>query len=237
MGDNLKQKLAKLIELADEVNNTPDEPIRSKQYCGELKSKAKKLSALLRQAAQASSELYMQRPMWSILEQTEHILNETLSLILKCHPNNFKKWIFTIISVDAFRKTSSQLEKSINDVSWLLHISRSDENHDSENLILPSIAFNEPILTLIWELIASLCTGTQEDRSDAAACLVSLAHQTDSYGKMIIQEGGVGPLLKLMKEGNTEGQKNAARAIGLLKVINSVIILVTSASILCELGS
>ncbi|KEH16934.1 hypothetical protein MtrunA17_Chr7g0228791 [Medicago truncatula] len=237
MGDNLKQKLAKSIELADEVNNTPDVPIPFKQYCGELKSKAKKLSDLLRLAAPTSSELYMQRPMWLILEQTEHILNETLSLILKCRPNNIKKRIFTIISIDAFRKTSSQLENSINDVSWLLHISRSDENHDSENLILPSIAFNEPILASIWELIASLCTGSQEDRSDAAACLVSLAHQSDRYSKMIIQEGGVGPLLKLTREGNAEGQKNAARAIGLLKVINSIVILITSASMLCEHGS
>ncbi|MCI68802.1 armadillo repeat only protein, partial [Trifolium medium] len=55
-----------------------------------------------------------------------------------------------------------------------------------------------------------------EDRSEAAACLVSLALQSDRYGKIIIGEGGVGPLLKLMKEGNIEGQKNAARAIGLL---------------------
>ncbi|PNX63046.1 armadillo repeat only protein [Trifolium pratense] len=54
---------------------------------------------------------------------------------------------------------------------------------------------------------------------------------------MIIEEGGVGPLLMLMKEGNIEGQNNAARAIGLLKVINSVVILITSASMLCEQGS
>ncbi|KEH16681.1 hypothetical protein MtrunA17_Chr7g0231001 [Medicago truncatula] len=182
MGDNLKQKLA------DEVNNTPDEPIPSKQYCGELKSKAKKLSALLRQAAPASSELYMQRPMWPILEQTEHILNETLSLILKFHPNHIKKLIFTIISIDAFRKTSTQLENSINNVHWLLHISRSDEKLDNENFILPSIAFNEPILALIWELIASLCTSSQEDRSDAAACLVSLALQSERYGKMLQEQ-------------------------------------------------
>jgi hypothetical protein len=37
-----------------------------------------------------------------------------------------------------------------------------------------------------------------------------------------------------MKEGNIEGQKNAARAIGLLKVINSVVILISNASMLGE---
>ncbi|MCI67208.1 armadillo repeat only protein, partial [Trifolium medium] len=83
---------------------------------------------------------------------------------------------------------------------------------------IPSIALIDPIVALVWELIASLCIGSQEDRSEAAACLVSLALQSDHYGKIIIGEGGVGPLLMLMKEGNIEGQKNAARAIGLLKV-------------------
>jgi len=43
---------------------------------------------------------------------------------------------------------------------------------------------------------------------------VLLAHESHRYGKMIIVEGGVGPLLKLMKEeGNTQGRENAARAI------------------------
>jgi len=123
-----------------------------------------------------------------------------------------------------------QLANTIDDVFWLLCISGYDEDHDSENLIIPSISFNNPIVALICELIASLCTGTQEDRSDAAASLVSLAHQSDRYGKIIIEEGGVGPLLKLMDEGFTEGQKNAARAISHLKVINSVVILITSTS-------
>jgi hypothetical protein len=151
-----------------------------------------------------------------------------------CRPNTIKKRIFSIIYIAAFSKTSSQLENSIGDVTWLLHISSPDKEHDCQNLILPSIAFIDPIVALVWELIASLCIGSQEDRSEAAACLVSLALQSDCYGKIIIGEGGVGPLLKLMKEGNIEGQKNAARAIGLLKVINSIVILITNASMICE---
>ncbi|KAL2472111.1 armadillo repeat only 2 [Abeliophyllum distichum] len=53
-------------------------------------------------------------------------------------------------------------------------------------------------------------------RSDAAASLVSLAQDNNRYEKLIIEEGGVGPLLKLVKEGKLEGQENAARPIGLL---------------------
>ena len=40
---------------------------------------------------------------------------------------------------------------------------------------------------------------------DVAASLVSLARDNDCYRKLIIKEGGVGSLLKLVKEGKMEG--------------------------------
>ncbi|MCI37771.1 armadillo/beta-catenin repeat family protein, partial [Trifolium medium] len=101
MGDNLKQKLTKLIKLADNITNTADEPIPLKQKCVELKSKTNKLSTLLRQAATVSSELYLQRPMRPIIEQTEHVLNKTLLLVLRCHPKNIHK-LLTIIPAGIF---------------------------------------------------------------------------------------------------------------------------------------
>ncbi|KAL2552399.1 armadillo repeat only 2 [Forsythia ovata] len=110
---------------------------------------------------------------------------------------------------------SSQLEKSIEDVSWLLRVSSSAVDRDGY-LGLPPIAADKSILCLIWEQIAILYTGSLEDRSDAAASLVSLAQDNDRYRKLIIEEGGVGPLLKLVNEGKLEGEENAARAIGLL---------------------
>jgi hypothetical protein len=61
-----------------------------------------------------------------------------------------------------------------------------------------------------------LYTGNLDARADAAASLVSLARDNDRYSKLIIEEDGVPPLLKLVKEGRLEGQENAALAIGLL---------------------
>lgn len=47
--------------------------------------------------------------------------------------------------------------------------------------------------------------------------LVSIYHVCPCFtGKLIIEEGGVPPLLKLIKDGESDGQENAARAIGLL---------------------
>lgn len=215
MGDIVKQILAKPIQLADQVTKAADEASSFKQECSELKSKTEKLATLLRQAARASSDLY-ERPTKRIIEETEQVLDKALSLVLKCRANGLMKRVFTIIPAAAFRKTSSHLENSIGDVSWLLRVSAPADDRGGEYLGLPPIAANEPILCFIWEQIAMLFTGSQEVRSDAAASLVSLARGSDRYGKLIIEEGGVSPLLKLIKEGKADGQENAARAIGLL---------------------
>ncbi|KAG8662811.1 uncharacterized protein LOC110601973 [Manihot esculenta] len=215
MADLVKQILTKPIQLADQVIKAADEASAFKLECAELKSKTEKLAALLRQAARASSDLY-ERPTRRILDDTEQVLDKALALVQKCRANGIMKRVFTIIPTTSFRKMLSQLENSIGDVSWLLRVSASADDRDDEYLGLPPIAANEPILCLIWEQIAILTTGSVDDRSDAAASLVSLARDNDRYGKLIIEEGGIPPLLKLVKEGKMEGQENAARAIGLL---------------------
>uniref|UniRef100_A0A5B6ZPF8 DUF7792 domain-containing protein n=1 Tax=Davidia involucrata TaxID=16924 RepID=A0A5B6ZPF8_DAVIN len=215
MADIVKQILAKPIQLADHVTKAADDVNSFKQECAEIKAKTEKLAGLLRQAARASNDLY-ERPTRRIIDDTEQVIDKALALIFKCRANGFKR-VFTIIPAAAFRKTSQQLENSIGDVSWLLRVSTPADDRDDEYLGLPPIATNEPILCLIWEQIAILCSGsTVEERSDAAASLVSLARDNDRYGSLIIEEGGVAPLLKLAKEGRMEGQENAARAIGLL---------------------
>ncbi|XP_050375949.1 uncharacterized protein LOC126793455 [Argentina anserina] len=215
MADIVKQILARPIQLADQVTKAADEASSSKQDCQELKSKTEKLAGLLRQAARASSDLY-ERPTRRIIDETEQVLEKALSLVLKCRANGIMMRVFTITPTAQFRKMSSQLENSIGDVSWLLRVSAPADIREDGYLGLPPIAANEPILGFIWEQIAILHTGSLEDRSDAAASLVTLAKDNDRYGKLIIEEGGVGPLLKLIKEGKVEGQENAAEALGLL---------------------
>ncbi|XVE48881.1 hypothetical protein DITRI_Ditri01bG0037500 [Diplodiscus trichospermus] len=215
MTDSVKQILVRPIQLADLVTKAADEAQSFKQDCQELKAKTEKLSGLLRQVARASNDFY-QRPTRRIIDDTEQVLDKALALVIKCRASGIMKRVFTIIPAAAFRKLSMQLENSIGDVSWLLRVSASADDRDDEYLGLPPIAANEPILCLIWEQIAILYTGSLEERTDASASLVSLARDNDRYGKLIIEEGGVPPLLKLAKEGKPEGQENAATAIGLL---------------------
>ncbi|KAK4791232.1 hypothetical protein SAY86_031645 [Trapa natans] len=211
MAELVKQILGKPIQLADQVTKAAAEASSFKQECSEIKSKTEKLAGLLRQAARASSDLY-ERPTRRIIDDTEQTLDKALALVLKCRSRGLMKRVLSIIPAAAFRRMSSQLENSIGDVSWLLRVS----SRGGEHLGLPPIAANEPILGLIWEQIAALYTGSPEERSDAANSLVSLARDSGRNGKLIIEEGGIGPLLKLAKEGKEDGQENAVRAIGIL---------------------
>lgn len=216
MSSIVKEILAGPIQMADQVIKMADQATTFKTECLEVKAKTEKLAALLRQAARASNDLY-ERPTRRIIDDTEQVLDKALSLVDKCCGNGLMKRLFTIIPATAFRKTTMQLENSLGDVQWLLRVSASADERDDEYLGLPPIAANEPILCLIWEQVAILLSGCSiEERSDAAASLVSLARDNDRYGKLIIEEGGVPPLLKLLKEGTLEGQESAARAIGLL---------------------
>ncbi|KAM0888962.1 hypothetical protein ACQ4PT_028002 [Festuca glaucescens] len=215
--DDLKQILARPIQLSDQVIKTSDEAYTFRQECMELKSKVERLAALLRQAARA--DLY-ERPARRIFDDTEKALDKALALVDKCRAHGLVRRVFTIIPAGSFKKMANQLDNSTGDLSWLLRVSASsaagDEDDFDAHIGLPPIAQNEPILFLIWEQIAVLYTGNLDARADAAASLVSLARDSDRYSKLIIEEDGVPPLLRLVKEGRLEGQESAALAIGLL---------------------
>lgn len=212
MGDGVKQILAKPIQLADQVTKLAGDAHTNRQECLELKAKTEKLAALLRQAARA--ELY-ERPAYRIMLDTALVLEKALVLASKCRAHGLMRRLFTIIPTTGFAKMSTQLDNSIADVSWLLRVSTVAADDDQLHG-LPPIAQNEPILFLIWDHIATLHMGSLDGRSDAAAALASLARDNVHYANLIIEEDGVGPLLRLVKEGHAEGQENAARALGLL---------------------
>ncbi|PQQ10810.1 uncharacterized protein Pyn_26074 [Prunus yedoensis var. nudiflora] len=87
-----------------------------------------------------------------------------------------------------------------------------------EDLRRPPMELREPVLWLVWDEIAILHhpAVSVQARSSAAASLGQLARDNERYMKLIIQEGGVEALLKLMEEGPMEGQENAARTLGWL---------------------
>ncbi|KAG5411394.1 hypothetical protein IGI04_007713 [Brassica rapa subsp. trilocularis] len=92
----MKQILAKPIQLSDQVMKAADEASSFKQECAEFKAKTEKLAGILCQVARASSDLY-ERPTHHIIDDTEQMLDQAFSLVLKCRVNGITKRVFTII--------------------------------------------------------------------------------------------------------------------------------------------
>eukprot|EP01018_Ginkgo_biloba_P018690 Gb_30970 [translate_table: standard] len=214
MAERVKQMLAMPIQMADQVSKTAEEAHSFKQECMDLKKQTDKLAALLRQAARACGGLY-ERPAGRIMDEVNQVLEKALILVTKCKRNGMLKRVFTITSAAAFRKMGFLLDSSIGDITWLLNVSASGEDR-ADHLGLPPIATTDPMLGMIWEQIARLQTGSLDEKADAAASLVSLAQDNERNGKLIVEEGGIAPLLKLIKDGTLEGQEAAAKAIGIL---------------------
>ncbi|KAF8653927.1 hypothetical protein HU200_062064 [Digitaria exilis] len=223
--DDLRASLARPIQVAEQLIKWADEAQTSRQECQDLKSRIERVSTLLRQAARA--DLY-ERPARRILDETDRALDKASSLLDRCCARGgFLRRLLTIVPAAAFRKAYHLLDNSLGDLTWILRVSTyaaaaasdnddEDDYDDDDHIGLPPIAQNEPILFLIWEQIAVLQYGGLEARADAAASVVSLARDNDRYGKLIIEEDGVPPLLRLIKEGRADAQESAALAIGLL---------------------
>ncbi|CAL5000178.1 unnamed protein product [Urochloa decumbens] len=216
--DDLRASLARPIQVAELLIKWADEARACRSECQDLRSRIERLSTLLRQAARA--DLY-ERPARRILADTDRALAKAASLLARCCSGRGKKGLLrralTVIPKASFKKARLLLDDSLGDLAWILRVSDSDGSSSDEHHIgLPPIARDEPILFLIWEQIAVLQFGGLEARADAAASVVSLARNNDRYGKLIIEEDGVAPLLRLIREGRADAQESAALAIGLL---------------------
>ncbi|XP_062027924.1 uncharacterized protein LOC133743872 [Rosa rugosa] len=208
----LQEELSLPILLADRVLKSAHEAESFKPECADLAHQVDRLSQMLRSAvriAAASASLY-ERPVRRIAADVAKNLDRALTLVRKCKHSGVLRQVFSITSTADFRKVSNLLESSIGDMKWLLSVFESD----GANLSLPPIASNDPILSWVWSYIATIQMGQLRDRVEAASSLVSLARDNDRNKKIIVDEGGVTPLLKLLKEGSSaEAQIAAANAL------------------------
>ncbi|KAJ1297986.1 hypothetical protein BS78_01G420100 [Paspalum vaginatum] len=215
MGEGAKAMLAKPIQLADQVAQQAGwQCLRTD--CTELRSRAKKLAELLRQAARAD-QLY-ERPAARVMDDTVRALNKAAGMAARCFQSHSRlRRFFTLNPVSGLPRVLAMLDTAREDVAWLIRISSpQDDDEDGDLRGLPNIAQNEPVLAMIWDNIARLHTAGLAARADSAATLASLARDNPHFAKYIIEEDGVGPLVRLLKEGTDEGQEAAATALGLL---------------------
>ncbi|TMX02920.1 hypothetical protein EJD97_019240 [Solanum chilense] len=213
---SVQEELSLPILLADRVIKSAQEAESSKVECAELARHATQLTQFLRSTVRLTSSSQSQslydRPIRRITSEVTKTLERALTLVRKCrHKPNLLRHVLAITSTTDFRKVSILLENSIADVTWLLSIFDPEAG---PTLSLPPIASNDPIMAWVWSYIATIQMGSLQHRIDAALALATLANDNDRNKKMIVEENGIPPLLKLLKESSSaEAQIAAATAL------------------------
>ncbi|KAK7252405.1 hypothetical protein RIF29_36325 [Crotalaria pallida] len=215
----IEDELAYPILVAERVRSAVDEADSFKLECSEVGKQVDRLLQMLRNLVRfsttASSSPLYERPIRRIAAETSKNLDRSLALVRKCcRRRNFLLRVVNIVSAADFRKLLFLLDASIGDMKWLLSILDTD---GGIVLSLPPIASNDPILSWVWSFIATVQMGQLNDRIEGANELASLAQDNDRNKKIIVEEGGVPPLLKLFKEVTSpEAQVSAVTALCLL---------------------
>ncbi|KAJ0811860.1 putative armadillo-like helical protein [Helianthus annuus] len=161
------------------------------------------LRSTLRFADSSSTPLY-ERPIRRIFNDVSRTLTRALTLVRKCRHRGIIRRFVSIVSVSDFRKVVNLLDVSIGDMKWLISVFEAcGEGERADGgivLTLPPIASNDPILAWVWSCIASMYVSSVSLKVEAATELCNLARDSDRNKMVIVEECGIAPLLKLLKD-------------------------------------
>ncbi|KAG8388550.1 hypothetical protein BUALT_Bualt02G0137100 [Buddleja alternifolia] len=211
---SIQEVLSLPILLADRVIKSAHEAESFKPENSDLARQVTHLSQLLRSAARlttASTAVY-DRPIRRLSVDLTKTLDRALNLARKCRhkKTHVLHHVLSITTSADFKKVSTLIDSSLADIKWVLSILSPDSENATINLSLPPFATTDPILAWVWPYIAAVHMG----RAEAAHELAILARDNDRNKKIIVEENGVPPLLKLLKESsNLDAQKAAAAAL------------------------
>ncbi|XP_076922430.1 uncharacterized protein LOC143584221 [Bidens hawaiensis] len=221
----IDQILSHPIILTDRIRLAVDDAKFYKLECSDVGKHVDRLSHLLRSAVRLSdhSTTLYERPVRRIFNDVVRNLNRALTLLRKCRHRGLIRRFVSIVTAADFRKVVNVIEASIGDMKWLLSIFNSGEESGTGDggivLTLPPIASNDPILAWIWSSIASLHTNSLNFKIEAARELATLARDSDRNKTVIVEELGIPPLLKLLKE-ELSPETQIAGAVALFNLAN-----------------
>ncbi|KAG0600611.1 hypothetical protein M758_11G047300 [Ceratodon purpureus] len=189
----------------------------SRQECLDLNNRVEELTELLQKLLARASKLtnnagglYVERPTRRIMLEVVKVLENAVRLV-RMHKRNALKLMK--VETSNFCKVNSRLTSSIGDATWLLNISSWGTERLTEFNELPPIASTDPVLGQVWKQVSIVNVGTAEEKAVGAENLGNLAKDNERNVKVIIEEGGVAPLLRLLKEGTTSYQQEAAATV------------------------
>lgn len=215
-GKNIEEELSLPILLAERVRKAVAEAESFKTECAEVGKQVDQLATMLRSAvrrATISPTLY-DRPVRRIVAEAAKTLERALALVRRCKRAGVLRRVVTITTGSTdFRKIVPLLDASLGDLRWLLSVYSDDGAGGGIVLSLPPIASTDPILSWVWSYIATVQMGSSAtDRAEAAHTLANLALDNNRNKKIIIEEGGVPPLLSLLRDGPSVDAQIAAAA-------------------------
>ncbi|KAK6116545.1 hypothetical protein DH2020_049651 [Rehmannia glutinosa] len=212
----IEEVLSYPILLSDQIGEAIKEVGSFKTECAEVAKEVddlcKKLRAAVRLATSTTAgATFYDRPLRRIAAEVSKNLEKTLTLVKKCRRRSVLRRVVSIVSAADFRKLFALLESSKGDMAW---VSSIFDAGGGIVLSLPPIASNDPMISWVWSFIASLHMGQLPDKIEAANELSSLARDNDRNKQIIVEEGGILPLLKLLKDSSSlDGQIAAASAL------------------------
>ncbi|XP_022131801.1 ARM REPEAT PROTEIN INTERACTING WITH ABF2 [Momordica charantia] len=206
------EELSHPIVLSERVWSAVNEAESFKLECAEVGKQVDRLAQMLRTAVRFAA--VYERPVRRVVAEVSKNLERALTLVRKCKHRSALRRMMTITSVTDFRKLFNLLDASLGDMKWLLTIFECNGGGGGIVLSLPPIASNDPIIAWVWSSIASIQMGQLPDRIEGTNELASLAADNERNKKIIVEEGGIPPLLKLLKEGpSPEAQIAAIKAL------------------------
>ncbi|KAK8655479.1 hypothetical protein V6N13_108054 [Hibiscus sabdariffa] len=217
----IEDELSYPILLAERVRAAAEEAESFKLECAEVGKQVDRLSQMLRTLVRSTTSVQSlyERPIRRVVSEASKNLERALALVRKCKRQSILRRVVRITSTTDFRKVLILLDASIGDMRWLMGVLDTNNNETASGIFLslPPIASNDPIISYVWSYIATVQMGQLSDRIEAANNLTSHARDNDRNKKITVEEGGIPPLLKLLKEGSSpEAQIAAANALCVL---------------------
>ena len=209
----IEEELGYPIRLSEQVRAAVDEANWFKLECSEVGKQVDRVSQMLRTMTRfaTTAQFLYDRPIRRVTAEVSKNLERALTLVRKCKRRSVLRRVVSIVSAADFRKVQSFLESSVGDMRWLLSIFDTENGGGGG---IPPIASNDPIVSWVWSFVATLQMSQLPEKIEAANELASFARDNDRNKKIIVEEGGVPPLLKLLKDGaSLEAQIAAATAI------------------------
>ncbi|GLT57779.1 hypothetical protein SLA2020_307280 [Shorea laevis] len=219
MEEKLKEELEELILMAERVESAVAEANSFKEDCDTVRGLVRWLKLgfqfLVQRISSAPTELLYDRPIVRVVAEVSKNLEGALTLVGKCKRRTpFHRFVNVNRTTD-FHRIFTLLESSIADLHWLLSLIDPDPGCFASGGFT-SIAINDPVISWVWSFIATLKMGKLMDCIDAADNLTFLARENERNKRIIIEEGGIPPLLKLLKNNSPDAQIAAVNTLYVL---------------------